>query len=335
MMLLAGDIGGTNTRLALVSAEARPRRFVLERQYASAEYAGLEQVVGAFLADPLVKAGEQPDSACFCVAGPVIDGRAHLTNLPWQLSREALRAQLGMERVSLLNDLRSIVHAVPHLEPQETKVVNTGQAIAHGPIAVMAPGTGLGEGFLMWTGDAYLACASEGGHTDFAPTNAVQAGLQAYLTDRFRHAGYERVCSGSGLPNVYDYLRSRDPASEPPAFAAALQAVTDRTPLIVKAALENDIANPLAAATLRVVIDVWGAEAGNLMLKVMATGGVYLAGGMPPRVLPLLQDGAFMQAFTAKGRFGNLMRAVPVHVVMVNAALLGAAIFGLEQAARR
>ena len=137
------------------------------------------------------------------------------------------------------------------------------------------------------------------------------------------------------MPNVYDYLRSRDPASEPPAFAAALQAVTDRTPLIVKAALENDIANPLAAATLRVVIDVWGAEAGNLMLKVMATGGVYLAGGMPPRVLPLLQDGAFMQAFTAKGRFGNLMRAVPVHVVMVNAALLGAAIFGLEQAARR
>ncbi len=335
MMLLAGDIGGTNTRLALVSAEARPRRFVLERQYASAEYAGLEQVVGAFLADPLVKAGEQPDSACFCVAGPVIDGRAHLTNLPWQLSREALRAQLGMERVSLLNDLRSIAHAVPHLEPQETKVVNTGQTIAHGPIAVMAPGTGFGEGFLVWTGDAYLACASEGGHTDFAPTNAVQAGLQAYLTDRFRHAGYERVCSGSGLANVYDYLRSRDPASEPPAFAAALQAVTDRMPLIVKAALENDIAKPLAATTLRVVIDVWGAEAGNLMLKVMATGGVYLAGGMPPRVLPLLQDGAFMQAFTAKGRFGNLMRAVPVHVVMVNAALLGAAIFGLEQAARR
>ncbi len=335
MMLLAGDIGATSTRLALVSAEAGPRHFVLQREYASTKYAGLEPVVEAFLADPLAQAGGRPDSACFCVAGPVIDGRAHLTNLPWELSEDALKTHLKMERVTLLNDLRSIAHAVPHLQPQETKVVNTGQAVAHGPIAVLAPGTGLGESFLIWNGDAYLACDSEGGHADFAPTNAIQAGLQAYLTDRFRHAGYERVCSGSGLPNVYDYLRSRDPASEPPAFAAALQAVADRTPVIVEAALKNDANNPLAAATLRVVIDVWGAEAGNLMLKVMATGGVYLAGGMPPRVLPLLQDGAFMQAFTAKGRFGNLMRAVPVHVVMVNAALLGAAIFGIELAARR
>ena len=334
-MLLAGDIGATNTRLALVSAEAGPRRFVVEREYASAGYAGLEKVVEAFLADPQAQAGEPPACACFCVAGPVIDGRAHLTNLPWDLSEDGLRSALGMTHVSLLNDLKSIAHAVPHLEPQETRVVNTGRAVAHGPIAVLAPGTGLGESFLVWTGKAYLACASEGGHTDFAPMNAVQAGLQAYLTDRFRHAGYERVCSGSGLPNVYDYLRSRDPASEPPAFAAALQAAADRTPLIVGAALANEAANPLAAATLRVVIDVWGAEAGNLMLKTMATGGVYLAGGLPPRVLPLLQDGAFMQAFTAKGRFGNLMRAVPVHVVMVNAALLGAAVVGLEQAAPR
>lgn len=334
-MLLAGDIGGTNTRLALVSAEAGPRRFVLEREYASTKHAGLEDVVKLFLAEPLARAAEQPTSACFCVAGPVIDGSARLTNLPWDLSQDGLKAGLGMKQVALLNDLKSIALAVPHLEPAETKVVNTGQPVQHGPIAVLAPGTGLGEGFLVWTGDAYMACASEGGHTDFAPTNAIQAGLQAYLTDRFRHAGYERVCSGSGLPNVYDYLRSRDPASESPAFAAALQAAADRTPLIVAAALGNEALNPLAAATLRVVIDVWGAEAGNLMLKVMATGGVYLAGGMPPRVLPLLQDGAFMQAFTAKGRFGNLMRAVPVHVVMVNAALLGAAIFGLEQAPRR
>ena len=331
-MLLAGDIGATTTRLALVSAESGPRHFVAERDYASAEHPGLEPIVDAFLAESLPRGAERPTSACFCVAGPVIDARAHLTNLPWALEEEALKTRFEMERVTLLNDLQSIAHAVPHLEPQETTAVNVGQPVAHGPIAVLAPGTGLGEGFLVWTGDAYLACASEGGHADFAPTNAIQAGLRDYLTDRFRHAGYERVCSGSGLPNVYDYLRSLDPTSEPPAFAAELQAATDRTPLIVAAALASEAANPLASATLRIVIDVWGAEAGNLMLKVMATGGVYLAGGLPPRVLPLLQDGAFMQAFTAKGRFGNLMRAVPVHVVTVNAALLGAAIVALERA---
>jgi glucokinase len=328
-MLIAGDIGGTKTRLALVSPEGGPRALVAQQEYHSADYPGLQPIVEAFLA----ATGAHATSACFDVAGPVIDGHVHVTNLPWDMDETALRQALHLERVNLLNDLEAIAYAVPHLLPGETVEINAGRAVEHTAIAVFAPGTGLGEAFLVWDGHDYIACPSEGGHTDFAPTNEVQAGLWRFLTDRFRHAGYERVCAGSGLPNVYDYVRSRDPASENAAFRAVLEGAADRTPHIVDAALNDAVKNPLAAETLRIVIDVWGAEAGNLALKVLATGGVYLAGGMPPRLVPLLQDGAFMRTFTAKGRFANMLSAVPVHVVTVNAALLGAAIYGLARAA--
>ena len=328
-MLIAGDIGATTTRLALVSPQSGPREYIAEQEFHTADYKGLQPVVEAFLANN----GGKADCACFDVAGPVIGGRAHLTNLPWEFDEEALCRGLKLKRDSLLNDLHAIAHAVPQLQPEEMVVINEGRAVPKSPIAVMAPGTGLGEAFLIWSGKDYIACSSEGGHADFAPTNPTQVGLLAFLTARYRHAAYERVCAGSGMADVYDYVRSLDPAAEVPAFAALLLAAADRTPPILDAALHDAANNPLAAQTLRIVIDVWGAEAANLALKVLSTAGVYLAGGLPPRLLPQLKDGAFMQAFSAKGRFAEMLRAIPVRVVTVNAALLGAAIYGLEQSA--
>ncbi len=249
--------------------ESGPREFLAQQEFKSSDFAGLTPIVSTFLA----KTGGKPTSACFDVAGPVSGGRAHLTNLPWDLEEAALASELDLEQVTLPNDLQAIAHATPHLLPSETVEINAGKAVTRAPIAVLAPGTGLGESFLIWTGDGYLACSSEGGHTDFAPTNHVQAGLWSYLTDRFRHAAYERVCAGAGVQNVYDYLRSLDSSSESATFAASLQAEQDRTPSILDAALNDADNNPLAAQTLRILVDVWGAEAGNLALKVIATGG--------------------------------------------------------------
>jgi|SRR5579859_1063158 len=326
-MLLAGDVGATKTQLALYEPATGARQPIAEAEFQSADYPGLEALVQAFIA----RAGRRPvRTACFDVAGPVMAGQAHLTNLHWQLDEAALQRSLGLERVILLNDLKAIAYAVPHLRLDELHTVNAGKPAEHGPIAVIAPGTGLGEAFLIWGGDTYIACASEGGHADFAPVDAMQAEMRTYLAARYGHVAYERLCSGSGLPNIYDFLRGSGHAPESPAFRAALAGAADRTPLIMQAALE-DPANALCTATLDLFVAILGAEAGNLALKILATGGVYLAGGMPPRILGRLTDGRFMQAFVAKGRFAQLLGDIPVKVITTRAALLGAALYGLDR----
>ncbi len=325
-MLIAGDIGATKTLLALYAPDTGARAPLVEAEFHSAKYPGLEEVVQEFMG----QAKRPATAACFDVAGPVIGGHARLTNLPWVLDEATLQRRLGLKRVILLNDLKALAYAVPHLLPVDLHVINTGTPEPHGPIAVIAPGTGLGEAFLIWSGSEYIACSSEGGHADFGPADPTQAELWGYLFKRYGHVACERLCSGSGLPNIYDFLRDSGRAPESPAFAAALAAAADRTPLIVQAALE-DPTNALCAAVLDIFVASVGSEAGNLALKVLATGGVYLAGGIPPRILSRLEDGHFMRAFINKGRFAELLGNIPVSVVTTQAALLGAAQYGLDR----
>jgi glucokinase len=327
-MLIAGDVGGTKTLLAVFAPASGARKPLARAEFHSADFHSLDDVVRAFIDQIKILV----ESACFDVAGPVLGGRAHLTNLPWVLDEGMMQQALGLKRVTLLNDLRAVAYAVPHLLPDEVHIVNEGRVDPHGAMAVIAPGTGLGEAFLIWSGNEYIACSSEGGHSDFAPVDETQTALWHHVSNRYGHVAYERVCSGSGLPNIYDFLRDTGHAPEAPAFAAQLASAPDRTPVIVEAAL-HDPANALCAATLDLFVSILGAEAGNLALKVLATGGVFLGGGIPARILSHLHDVRFMRGFVSKGRFADLLGKIPVKVITAEAALLGAALYGLDQIA--
>lgn len=328
-LLLAGDIGGTKTALAVYSAERGPRAPLLEAEFPSVKYASLGMMVREFLAGADLPIAQ----ACFDVAGPVIAGRAKVTNLPWLLGEAELAAELQVRSVHLLNDLEAIALAMSVARPGDLHPLNAGEPVAGGAMAVIAPGTGLGEAFLIWDGNRYRAFPSEGGHADFAPTTELQAGLLVHLLRRFDHVSVERVCSGPGLFNIYQYLRESGPEPESAELARGLAAAEDRPHLIGEAALRRPDPDPLSRAAVELFVSILGAEAGNLALKVLSTGGLYLAGGIPKRILPALGDGRFMRAFVAKGRLGEMLARVPVHVVTLRAALLGAALRGLEIAA--
>ncbi len=326
-MLLAGDIGATKINLGIYSNEKGPRDPVIEATFPSARYQGLEMIAREFLA----QAGIHVDRASFGVAGPVVAGQAKITNLPWVIDGARLGEALNLTSITLLNDLEAIAYGVPLLEPDDLHTLNAGTPVAHGTVAVVAPGTGLGEAFLTWDGLRYRAHPSEGGHTDFGPTNPLEMDLLRYLHEKMGHVSYERICSGQGLPNIYAYLKEGGHAGEPPWLAERLAGVDDPTPVIVKAALDSEKPCELCATTLSVFVSVLGAEAGNLALKVLATGGVYLGGGIPPRMIPCLDRGEFMEGFTRKGRFSELVSRIPVHVVLNSKiALIGAAFHGLE-----
>ena len=326
-MLLAGDIGGTKTDLAVYSGEAGPYAPLAETEVHSADYGSLEAIAREFL----TKVKGSVDRACFAVAGPVIGGRAKTTNLPWVIDESTVAKELELESVHLMNDLEAIACAIPSLRTNDVHTLNAGAPVPRGAIGVVAPGTGLGESFLTWDGGSrYIAHSSEGGHASFAPTDETQMGLLAYMLKHFDHVSYEHVCSGIGIPHIYEYLRSSGYALETPQVAEAITAARDPSPAIIKFGLDPAQPSVLCAATLDILTSILGDEAGNLALKVLATGGVYLAGGIATHVLPILESQRFMQAFTRKGRFSELMARMPIHVIVTRAALAGAAGYGLE-----
>jgi glucokinase len=318
-MILAGDIGGTNARLAYFQAQNGHLRLVSERVFPSREHSELGEIVTRFLDD----SGEKPQAACFGIAGPVRNGRVETSNLPWVIEQSRLAKQIHTPTTLLINDLEASAWGIGALVSSDLVSLNKVTGPATGNQAVIAPGTGLGEAGLFWDGSRHHVFACEGGHCDFAPQTEEQIELLRYLRKRFGHVSYERILSGPGLVNVYEFLRDNAPEKENPEFAA-MSRKGDPAAAISKAALAGT--NALAQKALEIWISVYGAEASNLALKVMATGGLFLAGGISPKVLAGLTGPLFMQAFLDKGRLRALVEAIPVQVVTnEKAGLLGAA----------
>ncbi len=320
-MLLAGDIGGTKTVLAVYAEDATDfdHKPLIEAVFPSSEFNSLEAIVQEFLKDGTTDLS----GACFGVAGPVVDRRAEVTNLEWVIDADAISEKLGVN-THLLNDLEAIANAVPYLEASDLFVLNEGRPSPQGAIGVIAPGTGLGEAFLVWDGERYESYPSEGGHAAFAPTYSRQVDLLTYWLSRMNHVSYERLCSGLGIPNIYRFLLDSGDYEEPAWLTDALAAAADPTPVIVRTAVEGTA--DICVETLNLFMEILGGEAANLALKVLATGGIYIGGGIPPRILAQLEAGRFMEVFCSKGRFSEMMATMPVYVIRnPKVALYGAA----------
>src|SRR5689334_3495251 len=307
-MDIAGDIGGTHTRLALFDPGAVGPAAV--EIYSSRDHDGLEAMIGAFLATHPAHV----ERACFGVAGPVQNGHVKTTNLAWPVDARRVARMLGIERVRLVNDLYANAYGIADLGPDDVATLREGDPTMGGNAAVISAGTGLGEAGLFWDRRRYHVFASEGGHTDFGPRDEDEQALRAYLARNHAHVSYERVCSGMGLVAIHDFLSQRAGAGVGRTDASA----------ITKAALDGS--DEICSQALDMMVRIYGAEAGNLALKLLATGGIYVGGGIAPRILPRLQDGSFLEALDAKGRFAGLLSRIPVHVILNDrTALLGAA----------
>ena len=321
-MILAGDIGGTKTSIAVFSLENGKLVQQVKKSYSSKDFPSLEAVLEEFAALHHAPIG----AASFGVAGPVVDGMVKTTNLPWLVDSLALARGLGLDSVVLLNDLEATGYGAATLGAAEFNTLNAGASVAGVTRALLAAGTGLGEAILYPVADSYRVLASEGGHADYAPRTAIEIDLLRYLAARFGHVSYERVISGPGLLNIYNFLKDSGRYAEPEWLRERL-AAGDPSAEISEAALAG--AAEICVHALDMFVSAYGAEAGNLALRAKALGGVYIGGGIAPKILDKLADGAFMRAFVDKGRYAELLTRVPVRVILnPDTALRGAASYG-------
>jgi glucokinase len=324
-LVLAGDIGGTKTNLGLFRRGKKRPVLKIAETYLSRQTSSLEHIVKNFLAKHQVRVSK----ACFGIAGPVIGGRVKTTNLPWDVSEGQMKRQLQLSHVCLINDLTATALALPLLNSKELFPLNQAVARKNQNLAIMAPGTGLGTGFLIqWDGN-YIPISSEGGHVDFAPNSKAEVELWQYLGEKYGHVSIERVISGPGLRNIYSWLKDSGRYREPVWLAKKFREM-EPAAAISEVGLADG--HPLCVEALNVFVSVLGAVAGNLALTAMTTGGVYLGGGIPPKILPKLQEPFFIQAYKNKGRFAEVLEKIPVRVILNDkAALLGAAQCGFDR----
>lgn len=320
MQILVGDIGGTKTALAIAEADSGGIRLRGDRRYASQDFVSLEEVVARFFAET----GRTCETAAFAVAGPVQGDRSEITNLPWTPNARHLEQALGLRRVRLLNDLEATAWGITALGPADFGVLHPGEPNAMGNACVLAAGTGLGEAGLYWDGVSHRPFATEGGHANFSPRGDREMVLLRGFQQRYGYVSWERVVSGTGIADSYDFLLEWRGADSSDPLREAV--VGDKTAAIAAAATDGSC--PICTETMEVFMELYGSEAGNLALKHMAVGGVYLGGGIAPKNLDLLRQGPFLEAFFDKGHMADLMRRMPVRVILEQRApLLGAARF--------
>lgn len=333
MRVLAGDIGGTKTLLQIADIFPNTFRVVFEKSYESRRYPEFLPLAKEFLKSAAAHTDLILSSACFGVAGPVKERTARTTNLPWRIEADACIRELKINNIALINDFQAVGYGIDGLGEEDVVTLQAGVEQAEGVRVVIGAGTGLGEGFLVWNGDRYDIFPSEGGHVDFGPTDDIQLELYKYLRARFGRVTYERVVSGPGLENIYAFLRERDPSAESAELKNEMSK-GDAAAAISQFATEHNDA--LANQALEIFCTAYGAQAGNLALTCLPTGGVYIAGGIAPKIIQKLKTGTFMPAFKNKGRMQPLLEAMPVRVIvnpkvgLIGAALMAARISGRQ-----